>query len=306
MVGYGDSLFKARRPGWDSAYLDYATLKSMLEEVEKLYKACEESAAGISTAREGEEEALLEDGLYSGANELYRESLEVLAHQHSEHFLRTLRKQVEKVSLFALSRQGELADAVGSLRFNPYLDGSEKEESPIKRMPSNLSTTENLTIRHDSKAKGGYGSISMHSDSSDDNDIANNVLSDELSFLLPQISHQTRRNMNGSIPRPRESLETSPRPMFSGRAVFKPKYRGFEESQHLDQPLETGEGLGPDPDSLVGSSPLDPYTAVGVELLHLLRYVCINAVVSFAHFCIIFYLRFSTSQRSVSLDLSRV
>jgi len=64
MVGYGESLAKARRPGWESAYIEYGNLKSLVEEVERLYQTLEDPPINTPTASyEGEQEALLEDGL---------------------------------------------------------------------------------------------------------------------------------------------------------------------------------------------------------------------------------------------------
>lgn len=38
MVGYGSSLRRSRRPGWEDAYLDYDALRGILEEIECLYE----------------------------------------------------------------------------------------------------------------------------------------------------------------------------------------------------------------------------------------------------------------------------
>lgn len=38
MVGFGSSLRKARRPGWEGAYLDYETLKLLLSQIESIYE----------------------------------------------------------------------------------------------------------------------------------------------------------------------------------------------------------------------------------------------------------------------------
>jgi SPX domain protein involved in polyphosphate accumulation len=38
MVGYGSSLRRSRRPGWEDAYLDYDALRAILEQIESLYE----------------------------------------------------------------------------------------------------------------------------------------------------------------------------------------------------------------------------------------------------------------------------
>ena len=339
MVGYGKSLRNARRAGWSAAYLDYDSLKSLLEEVERLYKAFDEQTAGqqeesSSSRRGGEVELLLspksnihgnaaviEAGLggadpsggggpyHSGSgvqpsNGLVRQALEVKMHEQSERFLRTLRKQVEKVSLFALSRQGELADAVGSMRFNPFLDGSD-ELSTMSRLSARSSPPskkENLTVRHDSRGniKGEYGS--MHSSDSNLSNLefnaetyADSPIADDLWFLLPNISPRRGNDVNNSSLRLRETLDTAPRPLFTGRAVLKSTQKKnvpWQKSGHGS--WEKKEGLALDDneerdnewsstmengDEEEGPT-FDPYTLIGVELLHLLRFICVNAMVS--------------------------
>ena len=38
MVGFGSSLRKARRPGWEDAYLNYEALKLLLTQIEAVYE----------------------------------------------------------------------------------------------------------------------------------------------------------------------------------------------------------------------------------------------------------------------------
>ena len=56
MVGYGESLLKARREGWHAAYLEYSSLKHILGEVGRLYEACDHAAKETFN---GEKDALL-------------------------------------------------------------------------------------------------------------------------------------------------------------------------------------------------------------------------------------------------------
>ena len=337
MVGYDQSTSttahanaqsqQARRPGWEQAYIDYESLRSLLEEVEVLYQTSEEEAKrqiepGFSASAsfekskgvdddvdvdvdvDTEHEALLrsaEDGggggggdriSYEATNDINNLDSKLSpseemtepaidkAIEHSEHFLRSLRKQVEKVSLFALSRQGELADAVGSLRFNPYLtSGSDGDLSTLTR---DRDRDPGLTIRHDSKGKntgassssnglggggkgtsGSYGSMndcsgdtsvdnSNHSGRSTSSDNPS-LFMDELSFLLPQISRVKASasaatatadrgggKENSSL-QFRESLDNAPRPMFTGKAILQ---RGFASEASFTTAVGMAIGIG--------------------------------------------------------------
>lgn len=77
MVGYGAALRASRRKGWEEAYLDYEQLRCLLEDMVK--------SPG-------------------GALMIERE------------FLKLLREQASKCSLFILTRQGEIAESLGALR----------------------------------------------------------------------------------------------------------------------------------------------------------------------------------------------
>jgi SPX domain. len=343
MVGYGESLERARRPGWDAAYLDYASLKSLLEEVERLHAivatAADSSSSTAGITNEGfptsstslladgdggkesemvallgspqrrghrrdasvlsinqneEEDSVLdEEARYHESTDLKtplskldssRKNLQLKAYEATEVFLSSLRKEVEKVSLFALSRQGELADAVGALRFNPHLDGSRGD---------NLSKPLNFIIRHDSKGNmdgggggggGEYGSV--HSDatphSMTSTELDDDQMADELWFLLPSMTLGNRKigtaAKEGTVTNSsllfRESLETTaPRPLFAGDAVLRTKSNNNAK----------GHFEADDEDTTNQTQSLDPFTFIGVELLHLLRFICVNAMVRQRH-----------------------
>jgi hypothetical protein len=282
MVGYGETLLRSKRPGWESAYINYDNLKSIVEEVERLYQSLEETPTPTPTASyESEHESLLvEEGIVSVDEAATLEK----ASQLSEQFLRALRNQVEKISLFALSRQGELADAVGSLRFNSHLGGDEEEVEIMedKKTP----------ILKDSKVSTSYGSLAITSSESNVDSTTNSIEAgsvspyvDELSFLLPQISSQAA-DKDGL----RGVSEKFPRPMFAGKTVLELTERASSISNSLiasDMNRDgnghandwENEDIGNGKDSS-SSVVLDPYSLVGVELLHLLRFICVNSMVS--------------------------
>eukprot|EP00557_Chaetoceros_sp_GSL56_P005250 CAMPEP_0176505870 /NCGR_PEP_ID=MMETSP0200_2-20121128/16735_1 /TAXON_ID=947934 /ORGANISM="Chaetoceros sp., Strain GSL56" /LENGTH=1187 /DNA_ID=CAMNT_0017905473 /DNA_START=36 /DNA_END=3600 /DNA_ORIENTATION=+ len=448
MVGYGNSLERARRPGWDAAYLDYASLKSLLEEVERLHdidgwdaayldyaslkslleeverlhtaatrapgggddvngsngnghshgsytskrgdfltapassgvgKECtvagnnntnsselvallgttasisplmqQQGAGAVSTISSKSDdptnlflktvvEGDMEEENLAASTTLIKspkQRIQFQAYEASELFLSTLRKEVEKVSLFALSRQGELADAVGSLRFNPPLDdGGAGGRGDELSKSSHPLFQKNLTVRHDSKSHhdgGDYGSIQEeqhnHQSFRSDTNLANDdeghsfepedgPMANELWFLLPTITPgrttstssasggSTVTTTNSSLLF-RESLETStaPRPLFTGDAILRTKNgdsstkwrqpgsttmnaalsisNGGAEQEECEEGRDAeGARGGGTPHHHEGGEQcydcLDPFTFIGVELLHLLRFICVNAM----------------------------
>ncbi len=233
-----------------------------------------------------------------------RQEVEFRARDLSQKCLTLLRREVERISLFATSRKGELADATGSLRFNAFLDNDETQDYDTTKggpVSMNMSPQRSkfLTIRHDSVNVGGDRGINSkpkyHTslttddvdggeenteckekiDNSDGDDLA-----EELSFLLPQMAN-TMHEYNSSL-RFRESLEINPRPMFTGAAVLKIKeYHNtrVQAEEEVEEPWEEKYVIRGKEESSSKSN-LDPYTMVAVELLHLLRFICVNAIVS--------------------------
>jgi hypothetical protein len=168
MVAYGSSLRKTRRAGWEDAYLDYDALKLLLE--------------------------VMED-TQGDAN---RRRVSIL-------FTTALRKSIEKVSLFALTRQGEIADAIGALRFKGDL-GSFIASPPLAK------------YRKDVERKGEDTALAA-----------------------------TRSMSKRSISVIEKEVALDKQPLFRGRTAE------FE--------LKT-----------------DEFSGLGVELLYLLQFICVNAM----------------------------
>lgn len=163
MVAYGKKLKKARRVGWEGAYLRYDELKTLLEDqLEAALLLCDDDYEAMLQSR-----ALI---------------------------LESLEQEIEKVSLFVLSRQGELADAVGALRF---------PNSPLL---------------------GSFG------------------VEDEVSEPIG--------SSNGRL----KTLLPDKRPMFRASSKILPL------------------------DDSTTPTDIQAYTNLAVELLHLLRFICVNAV----------------------------
>ena len=171
------------------------------------------------------------------------------AKQLAERFLGLLQSEVEKVSLFALSRQGELADTVGSLRFNDLIDSIESSgglwNNPCHTHPSSSSSSEN----------DGDGS----SDSANDRRHSIVRKRGRKRNESTGLHHVRSRAMQGETARQRN---------LNSRHV-----------QH-SRPLFHRSDLIVAEDLMIstGVDEIDAYTCVGVELLHLLRFICVNAM----------------------------
>eukprot|EP00985_Skeletonema_marinoi_P001864 scaffold758_cov116-Skeletonema_marinoi.AAC.5 len=63
MVGFGSSLRMSRRRGWEDAYLDYASLRLLLTQIEAVYEE-EDWKARDSAASKNNGGAYLEEGAY--------------------------------------------------------------------------------------------------------------------------------------------------------------------------------------------------------------------------------------------------
>ena len=101
MVNYGDSLRKARRLGWEDSYLDYEGLKRIRNRLEALLIERDDDIAASLVSAASYDSPYLQKYF-----ELRTEFADKL---HSE---------IEKISLFSLARLGELANAIGALRFS--------------------------------------------------------------------------------------------------------------------------------------------------------------------------------------------
>jgi predicted ThiF/HesA family dinucleotide-utilizing enzyme len=110
MVEYGKAMERARRPGWESAYLDYSGLKKIIAEIE-----------GILWSKDPEQSRLIDNGPFVEVNMGGRVISSDGVTQHVAHlkdvFFQKLHVEIEKVSLFTLKKKGQLADAVGAARF---------------------------------------------------------------------------------------------------------------------------------------------------------------------------------------------
>jgi hypothetical protein len=177
----------------------------------------------------------------------------------TERFLGLLKAETEKVLLFAQSRLGELADTAGSLRF-PAFDEEYASNQKGARYPSaqgeNYHFGDGLHPSASSSSEEGgsrppWGSSSSEEDGEEKNilpsveDVPNATTrpdSDAILYVRRQIAHFTELRKR--------------------RAVF-------QRNEHI---------LGEDMLFLSALEEADGYTAVGVELLHTLKYICVNLI----------------------------
>lgn len=298
MVGYGESLTRARRPGWESAYLDYSYLSFLLKDLEDSYAKLmdQNDQTEVDEENPSETTRLLSEQSRDDSRTIEKDqthiSLEKVAHEASENFLRVLRKQVEKISLFTLSRQGDLADAVGYLRFDiGALNAGLKLRSMDQTDHNVESFGDKLLIAHgsDSKLFGATAHQTEDSFLESLDHITRSEPSDSyhgeefyesMAFPLPTckryLQGEKDKILNSSL-RLRDSLKFQPKPLFTGESFFNNK--NPLEISTTGPGLEIEEGRPTTPTDRSSSVVLDPYTLIGVELLHILRFVCINAMV---------------------------
>jgi len=174
----------------------------------------------------------------------------------TERFRGLLRAEVEKVILFANSRLGELSDTIGSLRFASFEDDQEE----LKRKYPNLADS-GMHPASSSDEDEGYDLTSCCSSSSDGNSRKHS--GDDLGSQ-GRFSSRGRAFHSDSS---NEKEATTRR-----QIVLRDRLR---ISRHL---FQKADFLGEDFSLLSAVDEADAYTAIGVELIHLLKFVCVNII----------------------------
>jgi MFS family permease len=127
MVSYGNSLRLARRSGWEGAYLDYDKLQKSLRKIDELFTTAVRRQETNKHRDDDEEEetplltTAVDSAGHASTPRMTQERLLTQLATLGKSFMMDLQAEIEKVSLFYLKKQGELADAVGALRFNQNL-----------------------------------------------------------------------------------------------------------------------------------------------------------------------------------------
>jgi hypothetical protein len=214
MVGFGAVLNKSHRPIWETAYLDYEGLKAILYRLEEAIVA---NAARLSF----QSQELTPD---------FPDVIDEDVRRFSTEFMSKLHSEIEKVTLFFLSRLGDLAHSLGALRFDkdtlyecPGEDGDDDDDvESAKKIGTN----------------GGklYGGLNSNDPS-------------ERDFLF---AAKDRRCYNDMPPSRRRANAN----LFHGECL---NTLIGQRSNEVDDKFSV-------------------YAKLGVELLHLLKFSCLNAV----------------------------
>lgn len=145
--------------------------------------------------------------------------------------------------LFANSRLGELSDTIGCLRYSSNEDGEMRRKTP-------------------SLAESG-----MHQLSSSDSDDGDSV---------PSSSSSVADEEEDGMDNPGDCGNRRLRKIDSSETK---KQLVLRDRMRISKPLfQKADFLGEDFSLLSAVDEVDAYTAVGVELMHLLRYICVNAI----------------------------
>jgi hypothetical protein len=110
MVGFGAVLDRSQRQAWSTAYLDYEGLKSILKHLnnavldnsERLTNHPPPNGRSYTNDHTTDDVVIIDDNV----------------RQYSKAFMNKLHVEIEKVTLFCLSRLGDLAHSLGTLRFD--------------------------------------------------------------------------------------------------------------------------------------------------------------------------------------------
>jgi SPX domain len=175
--------------------------------------------------------------------------------QQEQLFLTRLRKEMEKVSLFTLKRQGELADAIGALRF--------QNEALQILSPGRQQRLQQLQRNGSGRTRFAATATVPEFDEDDDDCEAGDV-EDDSNLLTGALGEKAALLPTGSIAT--GPLQT-PRPMAKS-ASSQPIFRGGGITLLLPTSATSCDSK---------NATADSYAALGVELLHLLRFLCVNA-----------------------------
>ncbi|GMH52102.1 hypothetical protein TL16_g01156 [Triparma laevis f. inornata] len=181
----------------------------------------------------------------------------------AERFLGLLQSEIEKVSLFALSRVGELSDTVGSLRFGDGLMSTDDTDPKLL-----------LGLGTDSEFEQSDNDSTNSSPSSDDE---NNESSDDDDSLSPL----NNNNNPSPVMVPLDTKRTASLPFhhhLQSQSHLPPSTTASEKGANAFRPMFSDHFLGEESILVSAVDEADSYTLIGTELLHLLRFICVNAM----------------------------
>ena len=196
----------------------------------------------------------------------------------TERFLGLLRAEVEKVTLFAQARLGELADTAGSLRFLSSEELTQWSESFVGKAYEHPLSDGGIHPSASSSSDEGGGHGGRWSGSScDENEsesshysqpFAGGVSSTEQAAFSAMGIRKSAPDVLGQKKEQQEHYEAA-----------KQKIQHFQELRR-ERPifLRNDHIVGEDLLLISAVDEADAYSAVGVELLHILKYICVNVI----------------------------
>ena len=208
----------------------------------------------------------------------------------TERFLGLLRAEVEKVTLFAQARLGELADTAGSLRFLSSEELTELSENFVARKNSAaydhpLSDGGIHPSASSSSDDGGGQGLFPWSDSSEDDETskASSRLNLPHNFSGGGLSKHSERRVDlakrGNFSRGRNPKK---QPMDQQQELYhatRRKINHFEEVRRERPIFQRNDHIvGEDMLLLSAVDEADAFIPVGVELMHILKYICVNVI----------------------------
>ena len=232
----------------------------------------------------------------------------------TERFLGLLRAETEKVLLFAQSRLGELADTAGSLRFPSY----DEEYASNHPSITGLNTTNMTGVATGNDYEFGDGGMHPSASSSSDDqynagnsygrqlqqqqqqqmnqqpwfsDSSEDENDDQSNHLVTTINSLSNHNVSsaGGISK---TDTTSSNSVKIGTTAATTRSKEADHLRYIQRQIahftelrkrraifqRNEQILGEDMLFLSAVEEVDGYTAVGVELLHTLKYICINLI----------------------------
>lgn len=227
----------------------------------------------------------------------------------TERFLGLLRAETEKVMLFAQSRLGELADTAGSLRF-PAFDEHSSTNNANRISSGNDGKTggtyefgdggmhPSASSSSDDGAVGGLNGRQWTDSSDDEHDYDEKSNSGKVKISGRHHSLPTKRNgpmgvspsasayismsksvSGGGLSDDTPTNATARTKDMNGMYMVRRQIAHFEALRKNRVVFQRNEQiLGEDMLFLSAVEEADGYTAVGVELIHVLKYVCVNLI----------------------------
>jgi hypothetical protein len=251
MVGFGAVLERSRRPVWGTAYLDYEGLKSILY---KLEVAVVENSARLSF----QPQDLTPD---------FPDVIDEDVRRYSTEFMSKLHSEIEKVTLFCLSRLGDLAHSLGALRFDTDTHAYPDEDHDVDDVECAKKTGAVAEgAEENTKRTTNHRGINLNDPGERDSLL---TVADGAEEIMKRTTNHGGFNPND--PGERHPLLTT---------TGSRSYIGMSPSPMMVANLFHREDL----DTLIGSRSNDVddkfgvYANIGVELLHLLKFSCMNAV----------------------------